>query len=151
VDGTVDGFQIFFFRFRKNEFLVFNWNLCELHQTNTFEKSLHMKTSNFLLVLIFSPLALVAQSKKEEIILLNNRIDSLTTVFNLEKKSLQEELSKTKEDFKTEKNQLRVNAQRRYVLRNGIDAIRIGGDEKTHKININLILILHFHPSIFDI
>lgn len=70
-----------------------------------------MKAYNFLFLLIFSPLVLVAQSKKEEIVLLNNRIDSLTKVFNLEKKSLQEELSKTKEDFKTEKNQLQDEAK----------------------------------------
>ena len=70
-----------------------------------------MKAYNYLFLLIFSPLILVAQSKKEEIVILNNRIDSLTTVFNLEKKSLQEELNKTKEDFKTEKNQLQVEAK----------------------------------------
>lgn len=70
-----------------------------------------MKAYNFLFLLIFSPLVLVAQSKKEEIVLLNNRIDSLTTVFNLEKKSLQEELNKTKEDFKTQKNQLQDEAK----------------------------------------
>ena len=78
---------------------------------NTFEKSLYMKAYNYLFFLIFSPLILVAQSKKEEIVILNNRIDSLTTAFNLEKRSLQEELNKTKEDFKTEKNKLQDEAK----------------------------------------
>ncbi len=50
-----------------------------------------MKASVVLFLLIFSPLIIVAQSKKEEIVLLNNRIDSLTTTCNLEKKILQEE------------------------------------------------------------
>jgi hypothetical protein len=70
-----------------------------------------MKAYNYLFLLIFSPLILVAQSKKEEIVILNNRIDSLTTAFNLEKRSLQEELNKTKEDFKTEKNKLQDEAK----------------------------------------
>ena len=70
-----------------------------------------MKAYNYLFFLIFSPLILVAQSKKEEIVILNNRIDSLTTAFNLEKRSLQEELNKSKEDFKTEKNKLQDEAK----------------------------------------
>jgi hypothetical protein len=65
-----------------------------------------MNFSNFLLPVLFFPLFIVAQSKKEEILILNHRIDSLTTVFNLEKKSLQDELNKTKEYFKTEKKSI---------------------------------------------
>lgn len=70
-----------------------------------------MNFSNFLLPVLFFPLFIVAQSKKEEILILNHRIDSLTTVFNLEKKSLQDELNKTKEYFKTEKNQFQNDAK----------------------------------------
>lgn len=93
-----------------------------------------MKAYNFLFLLIFSPLVLVAQSKKEEIVLLNNRIDSLTTVFNLEKKSLQEELSKTKEDFKTEKNQLQDEAK---ALTNNLNQTKTELD----KLKLSLTLL----------
>lgn len=93
-----------------------------------------MKAYNFLFLLIFSPLVLVAQSKKEEIVLLNNRIDSLTTVFNLEKKSHQEELNKTKEDFKTEKNQLQDEAK---ALTNNLNQTKTELD----KLKLSLTLL----------
>jgi hypothetical protein len=92
-----------------------------------------MKAYNFLFLLIFSPLVLVAQSKKEEIALLNNRIDSLTTVFNLEKKSLQEDLSKTKEDFKTEKNKLQDEAK---TLANNLNQTKTELDKLKQSLTI---------------
>ena len=92
-----------------------------------------MKASKFLFLLIFSPLILVAQSKKEEIVLLNNRIDSLSTAFNLEKRSLQEELNKTKEDFKTEKNQLQDEAK---ALTNNLNQTKIELDKLKQSLKL---------------
>jgi hypothetical protein len=93
-----------------------------------------MKVSNFLFLLIFSPLILVAQSKKEEIVLLNNRIDSLTTVFNLENKSLQDELNKTKEEFKSENNKLQDESK---ALTNNLNLTQIELD----KLKQSLVLL----------
>jgi hypothetical protein len=47
-----------------------------------------------------------AQSKKEEILILTNRIDSLKNAFNLEKIKLMNAQEKLKEDFKFEKSTL---------------------------------------------
>jgi hypothetical protein len=92
-----------------------------------------MKVRNLLFLLIFSPLILVAQSKKEEIVLLNNRIDSLTTVFNLEKKSLQVELDKTKEEFKIENNKLQNESK---ALTNNLNLTQIELDKLKQTLSL---------------
>jgi hypothetical protein len=99
--------------------------VCEFFQLNTFEKSQCMKVSNFLFLLIFSPLILVAQSKKEEIVLLNNRIEN---------KSLQDELNKTKEEFKSENNKLQDESK---ALTNNLNLTQIELD----KLKQSLVLL----------
>lgn len=68
-----------------------------------------MKTWYLLLLLFSLPTLFLAQSKKEEILLLNSRIDSLTIVcntLNSDKSLLQKEQIKLKEECATEKSLL---------------------------------------------
>lgn len=68
-----------------------------------------MKVKHLLLLTLSIPTLFLAQSKKEEILLLNSQIDSITNVcnaLNLEKAALQKEQLKLKEDFASEKSLL---------------------------------------------
>lgn len=64
----------------------------------------------YLIIIILSyPILILAQSKKEEILVLNTRIDSISNVcntLNLEKAALQKEQEKLKEECVTEKSLL---------------------------------------------
>lgn len=65
-----------------------------------------MQLKHFIILFFAFPTLLLAQSKKEEILVLNARIDSITTVckaLNLEKAALQKEQEKLKEAFASEK------------------------------------------------
>jgi hypothetical protein len=66
-----------------------------------------MKAKHFLLLFLLLPTLFFAQSKKEEILVLNARIDSITNVcnsLNLDKAALQKEQEKLKEECATEKS-----------------------------------------------
>jgi hypothetical protein len=68
-----------------------------------------MKAKHFLLLFLLLPTLFFAQSKKEEILVLNARIDSITNVcnsLNLEKAALQKEQLRLKEEFAGEKGLL---------------------------------------------
>ena len=68
-----------------------------------------MKTWKCLLLILSFPTLFLAQSKKEEILVLNTRIDSISNVcntLNLEKAALQKEQEKLKEECATEKSLL---------------------------------------------
>ena len=68
-----------------------------------------MQLKHFIILFIAFPTLLLAQSKKEEILVLNARIDSITTVckaLNLEKAALEKEQMKLKEECATEKRLL---------------------------------------------
>jgi hypothetical protein len=68
-----------------------------------------MKAKHLLLLFLLLPTLFFAQSKKEEILVLNARIDSITNVcnsLNLEKAALQKEQLRLKEEFAGEKGLL---------------------------------------------
>jgi hypothetical protein len=68
-----------------------------------------MKAKHLLLLFLLLPTLFFAQSKKEEILVLNARIDSITNVcnsLNLEKTALQKEQLRLKEEFAGEKGLL---------------------------------------------
>lgn len=67
-----------------------------------------MNLKKTLLSILIFPIILFAQSKKEEIVILNNRIDSIRNASNLEKSSLQKELFILKEDFANEKGLIQI-------------------------------------------
>jgi hypothetical protein len=69
--------------------------------------TMHLK--HFIILCLSFPTLFFAQSKKEEILVLNTRIDSITNVcntLNLEKAALQKEQEKLKEAFASEKGLL---------------------------------------------
>lgn len=73
------------------------------------KKQTSMKAKHYLLLILLLPTLFFAQSKKEEILVLNARIDSIANVcnsLNLEKAALQKEQLRLKEEFAGEKGLL---------------------------------------------
>jgi hypothetical protein len=74
-----------------------------------FDSKTTMHFKHFIILILLAPNLFFAQSKKEEILVLNARIDSITNVcntLNLEKAALQKEQLKLKEEFASEKGLL---------------------------------------------